>query len=103
MKGFSPKWISWVKSFISGGSVAVNVNNDIGHFFQTRKGLRQGDPLSPILFNIVADMLSILIKRAKTQGQVGGVVPHLIDDGLSILQYTDDTIIFYGTWPEKSS
>jgi len=39
-------------------------------------------------------MLSILIKRAKNQGQVGGVVPHLIDDGLSILQYADDTIIF---------
>ena len=94
MKGFSPKWISWVKSFISGGSVAVNVNNDIGHFFQTRIGLQQGDPLSPLLFNIVADMLSILIKRAKNQGQVGGVVPHLLDDGLSILQYADETIIF---------
>src|SRR6266540_2718506 len=39
-------------------------------------------------------MLSILIKRAKNQGQVGGVVPHLIDDGLSILQYADDTIVF---------
>src|SRR5207237_1361971 len=94
MKGFSPKWISWVKSFISGGSVAVNVNNDIGHYFQTKKGLWQGDPLSPLLFNIAADMLSILIKRAKGQGQVGGVVPHLIDEGLSILQYADDTIIF---------
>ncbi len=94
MKGFSPKWISWVNSFISGGSVAVNVNNDIGHYFQTKKGLRQGDPLSPLLFNIMADMLSILIQRAKEHGQVGGVVPHLIDGGLSILQYTDDTILF---------
>ena len=85
MKGFSPKWISWIKSFISGGSVAVNVNNDIGHYFQTKKGLRQGDPLSPLLFNIVTDMLAIFIKRAKDQGQIGGVVPHLIDGGLSIL------------------
>src|SRR5438132_9030981 len=84
MKGFSPKWISWVRSFISGGSVAVNINNDIGHFFQTKKGIRQGDPLSPLLFNIAAYMLSILIKRVKVQGQVGGVVPHLIDEGLSI-------------------
>jgi len=44
MKGFSPKWISWVKSFISGGSISVNVNNDIGHYFQKKKGLRQGIP-----------------------------------------------------------
>src|SRR6266508_2480314 len=62
MKGFSPKWCSWVKSFISGGSVAINVNNDIGYYFQTRKGLRQGDPLSPLLFNIIAGMLPVLIK-----------------------------------------
>ena len=50
--------------------------------------------MSPILFNIVADMLALLIKRAKADGQIRGVIPLLIDDGLSILQYTDDTIIF---------
>ena len=44
MKGFSPKWIEWVKSFISGGSVAINVNNEVVPFFETKKGLRQGDP-----------------------------------------------------------
>src|SRR6266540_741068 len=51
MKGFSPRWISWVKSFISSGSVAVNVNNDIGYYFQTKKGLRQGIP-SPHYYSI---------------------------------------------------
>ena len=39
MKGFSSKWIILGGSFVSGGSVAVNVNDEIGHFFQTRKGL----------------------------------------------------------------
>src|SRR6266498_1202020 len=94
MKGFSPEWISWIKSFISGASIVVNVNNNIGHYFQTKKGLRQGDPLSPLLFNIVADMLAIFIKRAKLDGQICGIVPHLIDGGLSLLQYADDMIIF---------
>ena len=50
LKGFSHKWIEWIKSFISGGSVAINVNDEVGPYFQTKKGLRQGDPLSPILF-----------------------------------------------------
>ncbi|WVZ59399.1 LOW QUALITY PROTEIN: hypothetical protein U9M48_009545 [Paspalum notatum var. saurae] len=94
MKGFSSQWISWVQSFISDGSVAVNVNDEVGPYFQTKKGLRQGDPLSPILFNIVANMLAILVNRAKVDGQINGVVPHLVDGDLSILQYADDTIIF---------
>ena len=81
MKGFAPKWCEWVARFVQGGSVGIRVNDDIGHFFQTLKGLRQGDPLSPILFNLVADMLAILIARAKEDGQVGSLVPHLVDGG----------------------
>jgi hypothetical protein len=39
-------------------------------------------------------MLAILIKRAKENGQVDGLIPHLVEDRLSILQYADDTLIF---------
>ena len=77
MKGFSEEWCDWVRQFVSGGSVAVQVNNETGRYFQTKKGLRQGDPLSPILFNIVADMLAIIINRAKVDVQIEGVVPTL--------------------------
>ena len=67
-----------------------------------KKGLRQGDSMSPILFNIVVDMLAILIARAKEAGQIEGVIPHLIQDGLSILQYADDTVIFMSHDVEKA-
>jgi hypothetical protein len=80
--------------FHFGGSVAVNVNDKVGSFSQTKRGLRQGDPLSPFLFNIVANMLAVLVNIAKDEGQVDGVVPHLVDGGLSILQHADDTILF---------
>ena len=79
---------------MSRGSVAIKVNDNLGHYFQTRKGVRQGDPLSLILFNTVVDMLAILISRAKEAEQIEGVVPHLVEDGLSVLPYADDTIIF---------
>jgi retron-type reverse transcriptase len=84
------------------GHVGIKINNQVGPNFQTKKELRQGDPLSPLLFNIVVDMLAILIKRPKMEGQIDGVVPHLVDDGLSILQYTDDTIIFLEHGLEKA-
>ena len=94
MKGFSDVWCKWIEAFTKGGNVGIKVNGQIGSYFQTKKGLRQGDPLSPILFNIVVDMLAIIIARAKEDVQVKGVVPHLVEEGLSILQFPDDTIIF---------
>lgn len=69
--------------------MGVKINDEVGHFFNTHKGLRQDDPLSPILFNIVEDMLAIY----SYQEQFVGVVPHLVEGELSILQYADDTII----------
>jgi hypothetical protein len=63
----------WIQNFVSCGSVGIRVNEDIGHYFQTHKRLRQGDPLSQISFNIVGDMLAILIQRAKEDGIVAGL------------------------------
>jgi hypothetical protein len=39
-------------------------------------------------------MLTLLILRAKEDGQITGLVPHLVEEDLSILQYADDTILF---------
>jgi len=47
-------------------------------------------------------MLAILIARAKDVGQAKGVIPHLIQDGLSTLQYADDTMIFMSHDVEKA-
>jgi hypothetical protein len=48
----------------------------------------------PLIFNIVTDVFAILIAKEKEDGQVGGLVPHLVDGGVSILQYVDHTIFF---------
>eukprot|EP00267_Zea_mays_P028107 XP_008657698.1 uncharacterized protein LOC103637241 [Zea mays] len=82
MKGFDDKWCTWVDAIMKKGHVAVKVNNYTGNTFETKKGLRQGDPLSSILFNIVVDMLAIIVKRAVRNNLVGGVVPHLVDEGI---------------------
>jgi hypothetical protein len=55
-----------------------------------------------MLFNIVANMLPVVIERAKVDGQIDGVVNHLVDGGLSILQYVDDTFIFMDYDLEKA-
>jgi hypothetical protein len=93
-EGFLSILVRLDPKIVSGGHVGVKVNDGVGPFFCTFKGLRQGDPLSPILFNIVADMLAILFARAKEENQFQGIVPHLVRGGLSILQYADDTVVF---------
>jgi hypothetical protein len=42
----------------------------------------------------VDDMLVILIARAKEDSQISSLVSHLVDGGISILQYAYDTILF---------
>jgi hypothetical protein len=94
MKGFSEKMVPLIDQFISKGSIGVKVNDDMGRYFQTKKDLTQGDSLSSLLFNLVADMLTLLISWAKEDGQIRGLVSHLVDAWLFILQYADDTILF---------
>lgn len=39
-------------------------------------------------------MLAVLIKQAKSSDQISVIIPHLVENGLSILQYADGTILF---------
>jgi hypothetical protein len=55
--------------------------------------VRQGDPLSPLLFNFVYEAVSTMLSRANTTGHIKGVVPHLMPGGITHLQYADDTLI----------
>lgn len=103
MKGFFAEWRPMIHSFVAWGSIAIKINDDnLEHYFQTKKGLWQGDSLSPMLFNIVTDMLAVVIERAKVDVQIDGVVNHLVDGGLSILQYADDMILFIDHDLEKA-
>jgi hypothetical protein len=47
---FSTKWISWMKSLVTGGSVAINVNEGIEHFFSNMKRPSMARLLSPFTF-----------------------------------------------------
>ncbi|MCI24055.1 RNA-directed DNA polymerase (Reverse transcriptase) [Trifolium medium] len=62
--GFEERWIHWVMMCVSSVHYSVLVNTDRVGPIQPRRGLRQGDPLSPYLFILVAEGLSTLINKA---------------------------------------
>lgn len=93
-KNFPKKWISWIKSCVMGGRVCININGERTYFFRTFRGLRQGDPLSPLLFNLVSDALAAMFDSAKAAGVLCGLVPNIFPGGITHLQYADDTVLF---------
>jgi hypothetical protein len=78
---------------VRGGKVAIKVNDTVCPYFPTYDVVRQGYPLSPLLFDIVGDGLATLMKKAQEEGIVAGLVHHLVDGGVRIMQYADDTIL----------
>ncbi|XP_071700500.1 uncharacterized protein [Rutidosis leptorrhynchoides] len=92
--GFSTKWITWIKACLDSASVSILVNGSPTKEFSLKRGIRQGDPLSPYLFIIVAEALNKMIKRAIEVNMFKG--PTIGKDNVMIshLQYADDTILF---------
>jgi hypothetical protein len=92
-KGFESGVVHRLMQLVTGGQTAISINGEIGPYFRNKRGVRQGDPISPLLFNFIAYALSIMLDHATTAGYIKGVVSHLVDNGVTHLQYADDTIL----------
>lgn len=91
---FGHKWRSWIQSCVTNARISVLVNGSPTNEFIAERGLRQGDPLSPFLFNLVVEGLNILILRARELGLFNGAVVGNDLIKVSHLQFADDTILF---------
>jgi hypothetical protein len=70
--GFSTKWRQWIMTCVSSATVSVLVNGSPTNEFSMRRGLRQGDPLSPFMFLIAAEGLNVMLKASVDSGLFKG-------------------------------
>jgi len=84
----------WTRKVVKGGSICVRINEENGGYFKPGKGLRQGDPLSPLLFNLVADVFTKILEKAAREQLITGLLTNVCEGGIVSLQYADDTLLF---------
>lgn len=99
---FGIKWRQWTKSCITTASISILINGSPTTPFKMERGLRQGDPLSPFLFLLAAEMFNVLMNQAVRLGifegiKVGGGGGGCGGGGggsISHLSFTDDKLVF---------
>lgn len=93
--GFNAKLCVWIKLILSSANLSFAVNGKPVGYFSCKRGVRQGDPLSPLLFCLADDVLSQGIDQLVNSGRL---MPITGANGLrspSHVLYADDVMVFY--------
>ena len=86
--GFGPSFVSWVELFYLEVRGAVNVNGHLTPFFRLSRGVRQGCPLSPLLYVLVAEVFAV---NLRSNPRIQGITFPGVASVSPIIQYADDT------------
>jgi len=91
--GFSPIWVRWIMSLISSTFFSILVNGIPTKPFNPSRGIQQGDPLSPLLFILMAEGLGRYIKSMHVSHQLKGISIHGTP-AITHQQFLDDNMLF---------
>jgi hypothetical protein len=90
--GFGQRWRDWIATLLATSSSKILLNGTMGQRIKHARGLRQGDPLSPMLFILVMNPLHRLIELAASRGLLHPILPRAVTLRCSL--YADDAALF---------
>jgi hypothetical protein len=98
--GFGVALTNWIMACVSSASMAVLVNGEATNFFRSGRGLRQGCPLSPLLFILVMETLSLLLKTSQREGSLSGIKVSRLTKILHLFFVDDVLLLTYASVQE---
>lgn len=99
--GFQASWVSKVMVLVTIVSYNYKVNGFTNSTIKPQRSLRQGDPLSPFLFILVVDVLSLMINDAVDKGELQGFKLAREAPTLTHLMFADDALLFTKASPRE--
>ncbi|XP_019163602.1 PREDICTED: uncharacterized protein LOC109159944 [Ipomoea nil] len=92
--GFNQSWIRNIMHCITSSRLAVFWNGHLTDWFAPEKGIRQGDPISPLLFVLCIERLSHIVQNSVNHGTWKGVRISHNAPNMSHLFFADDLVFF---------
>ncbi|KAL0281816.1 UNVERIFIED_CONTAM: Retrovirus-related Pol polyprotein from type-2 retrotransposable element R2DM [Sesamum radiatum] len=99
--GFPEQFIQWIAECVTTPSYSVCINGAPHGFFRGARGLRQGDPMSPFLFVLVMEVLTLILRQRIEQN--GGFSYHWRCEAVQLFQlsFADDLLLFSKAEPNS--
>jgi hypothetical protein len=92
--GFCDKFCNWIDTILKSASLSISVNGKMHGYFNCTRGVRQGDPLSPLLFCIAEEVLSRNLSKLVVDGQLRSFKGTRNVPVPSHCLYADDVLVF---------
>lgn len=93
--GFSSLWVNWIAQCISTVTYSILINGNPSKTFKPSRGLRQGDPISPFLFLLCANVLSCALLHQESTKNLKGIKIGRDSQPINHLLFADDSFFFF--------
>ena len=100
---FPPRFTTLIKACVTTPRFSINLNGELVGYFSSNKGLRQGDPLSPYLFAIIMDFLSMVLGKKTSEDLRFSFHWRCLNTKTTHLCFADDLILFCGGSSQAAS